>query len=135
MSKWHTRKTIIYWFLFSFSFFKKSLHSLSTADKISKSHLETAVFGLQSFRFFLSDFFFTILHLNQGRTGFFFILYKLCKNLINTKSQKNTVGWEHQQKKRKTKITWCGFHVTLYYCTEYTHWSFVCCLFFLTYAY
>lgn len=38
----------------SFIVFKKSLHSLSTADKISKRHFET--FGVQSVRIVLSDF-------------------------------------------------------------------------------
>lgn len=40
-----------------FCFLKKqSLHSLSTADKISKSDFKTVAFGVQSVRIFLSDF-------------------------------------------------------------------------------
>ena len=88
---------MIYCFLF---FFEKSLHSLSTADKISKSHFSKQLYleYRASEFFFFHRFFFTILHLNQGRTGIF---YKLCKNLINTKSQKDFKGHPKKEKKNK----------------------------------
>lgn len=65
-----------------FLFFLKSLHSLSTADKISKIILNSSIWSTECC--FLSDLFslqFYIWRLNRH-------LYKLCKNLINTKITK-----------------------------------------------
>lgn len=103
---------------------EKSLHSLSTADKISKiSFLKELYLEYRASEFFFFCWiFFTILQLNQGRTGIF---YKLCKNLINTKSQTDCRGHQkRKRKKRRNNMMWISCY-SLYYCTQYTNWSFV----------
>lgn len=108
-----------------FCFLKKqSLHSLSTADKISKSDFETVAFGVQSV-IGLSDFSLQFYISNQSGTGIF---YKLCKNLINTKSQKDCKG--HQKKKKKEHDVNFMLPSLLLY-TIY-NWSFVSSSSFMT---
>lgn len=73
---------------------------------------------------FFVRFFFTILHLNQSGNGIF---YKLCKNLINTKSQKGCKGHQknetkQQQQKKEHDVNFMLLSLLLY--TIY-NWSFV----------
>lgn len=98
------------WFIVFFLFFKKewSLHRI-TADKTPKliPMWHICIKKLTNF-----EFFFTIGNFRNSGT---LLIYKLCKN----KTKKNT-----ERDVNEKEITF-EFHVTLYFCTQYTNWSFL----------
>lgn len=100
-------------FIGFFCFFKKerSLHRI-TADKTPKliSMWHICMKKLTNF-----EFSFTIGNFRNSGT---FLIYKWCKKPINNK-KKNT-----ERNVNEKEITF-EFHVTLYYCTQYTNWSFL----------
>lgn len=77
---------------------KKSLHSLSTADKIWKEFFFFVGFSLQFYNWIRVELAFFI---NYVKTWL-------------TQNHKRTVRDIKKGKEKKEEITWCEFHVTLF---------------------
>lgn len=114
-SKWHTRKTIIYCF---FVFLKKAYTHWVQQIKSPKVILKQMYLEYRA-----SDPCVWFLYNSTFKSRSNWHLYKLCKNPINTNSQRDI----EKKKKRRNNMMWISCY-SLYYCTQYTNWSFVSAL-------